>query len=83
MRGGEWIGRVGMVLLVFLSRLYTKGQELECDGGVHGCCVNMECNEDSLVAKPRHIKPQLVCRRTNKLNIYFAKTQLRECTSKS
>lgn len=34
-----------MVLLVFLSRLYTKGQELECDGGVHGCCVNTECNE--------------------------------------
>ncbi|KAF3855100.1 hypothetical protein F7725_023155 [Dissostichus mawsoni] len=29
---------------VFQSAAFRR-QELECDGGVHGCCVNRECNE--------------------------------------
>lgn len=58
-RGVDWQSR-GCVL-VFLSRLYTKRQELECDGGVHGCCVNRECNEDDVIVKPRHIEPHLQC----------------------
>jgi len=43
-------------VLVFLSRLYTKRQEPECDGGADGCCVNRERNEDDIIVKTRHIE---------------------------
>ena len=39
---GEWIGRVKTVL-VFLLRLYTVTQELECDRGAH-CAMSIGDN---------------------------------------
>lgn len=61
-------------VLIFLSRLYTDRQELECDRGLHGCSVNRDCNEDSIIAKPRHMKPHLGCKMTT-MRIIFLNNQ--------